>query len=113
MAILYQFLLRLTFGLAVAMALTSPRWVTSGFYRNHLYVALGLTTLAGLAGLSAALTWWPALVAAVASYLGTICWLYEKKTAGVATLWIVAGFSVIGCWLAPLPSTVPHRTSGS
>ena len=61
------------------MALTSPRWVTSGFYRNHLYVALGLTTLAGLAGLSAALTWWPALVAAVASYLGAICWLYEKK----------------------------------
>jgi hypothetical protein len=110
-AILYQFLLRLAFGLTVAMALTSPRWVTSGFYRNHLYVALGLTTLAGLVGLSAAITWWPALAAAVISYLGAVCWLYEKKTAGVATLWLVAGFSVIGCWLAP--ELVPGSTTGS
>ena len=41
-AILTQFVLRLSFGLALGMALTSPRQVTSGYYRNHLYVLLGL-----------------------------------------------------------------------
>ena len=48
MEILSQFLLRLAFGLAVGMAITSPQQVFSGFYRNHLYVTLGLTTLAAL-----------------------------------------------------------------
>ena len=48
MAILVQFLLRLSFGLAVGMALTSPRSVSSGYYRNHLYVTLGMATLAAL-----------------------------------------------------------------
>ena len=48
MAILAQFLLRLAFGLAVGMGITSSRQVTSGFFRNHLYVTLGLTTLAAL-----------------------------------------------------------------
>ena len=45
MGLLAQFLLRLAFGLAVGMAITSSRQVTSGFYRNHLYVTLGLATL--------------------------------------------------------------------
>ena len=48
MALLAQFLLRLSFGLAVGMAVTSPRLVSSGYFRNHLYVTLGLTTLAAL-----------------------------------------------------------------
>ena len=42
--ILVQFLFRLAFGLAAAMALTSPRWVTPGFYRVHLWVGLGINT---------------------------------------------------------------------
>ena len=48
MLLLTQFLLRLSFGLAVGMAITSPRLVSSGYFRNHLYVTLGLTTLAAL-----------------------------------------------------------------
>ncbi len=48
MEILAQFLLRLAFGLAVGMAITSPHRVSSGFFRNHLYVTLGLATLAAL-----------------------------------------------------------------
>ncbi len=48
MEILSQFLLRLAFGLAFGMAITSPQKVFSGFYRNHLYVTLGLATLATL-----------------------------------------------------------------
>ncbi len=41
-------LFRITCGLAGAMALTSPRQVTSGYYRNHLYVTLGFMVLATL-----------------------------------------------------------------
>ena len=47
-AILTQFIFRLSFGLALGMALTDPRKVTSGYYRNHLYVLLGLNVLAAM-----------------------------------------------------------------
>ncbi len=43
MALLTEFLLRLSFGLAAGMAIVPPRLVTSGYYRNHLYVTLGLS----------------------------------------------------------------------
>ena len=91
MAILSQFLLRLTFGLAVGMAITSPQKVYSGFYRNHLYVTLGLTTLAALVipnqlimakGLS--------IAAAVFSFFGAAAWLYESKRLGQLLTWSVA-----------------------
>ncbi len=49
MLVLSQFVLRLSFGLALAMGLTSARKVTSGFFRNHAYVLLGLNVLATLA----------------------------------------------------------------
>ena len=48
MALLTQFLLRLSFGLAACMALVPSRQVTSGYFRNHLYVVLGLSSLAAL-----------------------------------------------------------------
>lgn len=101
MTIFIQFLLRLAFGLAVGMAITSPREVTGGFFRNHLYVVLGLSTLACLVGLSANEIWWPAMVAAVLSYVASVCWLYEKASPGVIGLWLVAGFALLGTWLAP------------
>ena len=64
MEILAQFLLRLAFGLAIGMAITSPRQVSSGYFRNHLYVTLGLSTLAALAlGASALLASDPAAAA--------------------------------------------------
>ena len=47
--ILLEFLFRLTFGVAAAMACTSSRDVTSGFFRIHLWVLLGVQTLAALA----------------------------------------------------------------
>jgi len=47
--LLTEFLFRLTFGVASAMAITSPRDVTSGFFRIHLWVLLGIQTLAALA----------------------------------------------------------------
>ena len=95
MGLLAQFLLRLAFGLAVGMAITSSRQVTSGFYRNHLYVTLGLTTLAVmvLAKISP-LEMWIAIAAAIVSYIGSAAWLYEAKRFGKLTLWLVAGCSI-------------------
>jgi hypothetical protein len=96
MAILQEFLLRLAFGLAVGMGLTTWRLVSGGFFRNHLYVTLGLTTLATLVGVSAGFVWWPAVGAAIASYWGSIYWLYERQRWGVVALWIVAAFCLLG-----------------
>jgi hypothetical protein len=96
MAILVQFLLRLSFGLAVGMAVTSSRQVTSGYFRNHLYVTLGLTTLAALAayGYSHSVAYL-ATAAAVLSYVGSVCWLYEARKAGTAMLCAVAACALL------------------
>ena len=88
---MFQFLLRLAFGLAAAMAATSPRDVTSGYFRNHLYVVLGLCTLATLIAASdSALSVSLPLAAGVLSYLGTVAWLYERTGAGRLLLVAVA-----------------------
>jgi hypothetical protein len=99
--ILLQFVFRLSLGVAVAMALTPPRWVTAGFYRVHLWVVMGLNTFAALIawsrpadgpagrvalGLAVALT--------IASYFGAVIWLYEQRRAGVVALWVVAALAL-------------------
>lgn len=100
MLLLTQFLLRLTFGLAVGMAVTSPRLVSSGYFRNHLYVTLGLATLATLVSMNlstpvAAMSG----AAAALSYVASVCWLYESKRAGVVLLWVVAAVSLAAALL--------------
>jgi hypothetical protein len=95
MEILSQFLLRLAFGLAVGMAITSPQKVFSGFYRNHLYVTLGLTTLATLAiPNQSVLAKGLAIGAAVLSFFGAAAWLYEGRRIGTLLTWSVAVFSL-------------------
>ena len=98
MFVLAQFLFRLSFGLSLSMAATSPRKVTSGFYRNHLYVLLGVNVLAALAAFSAPAEFrlWPPLVGAALSYLGAVAWLYEKPRAGIAILALLAVVSLAG-----------------
>lgn len=102
MSILTQFIFRLSFGMALGMALTSPRQVTSGYYRVHLYVLLGLNVLATMVALGArnrfALA--PPLAAAILSYLGSACWLYEKARWGRAALALLAGVALLGAWSA-------------
>ena len=44
--ILVEFLFRLTLGIAVSMGVTSSRLVTSGFFRIHLWVLMGICTFA-------------------------------------------------------------------
>ena len=99
MLLLTQFLLRLSFGLAVGMAVTSPRLVSSGYFRNHLYVILGLTTLAVLASLGvSSLVVLLAAAAAVLCYAGSVCWLFEARRAGVVMLWLVAACALVAAW---------------
>jgi hypothetical protein len=100
MALLTEFLLRLSFGLAAGMAIVPPRLVTSGYYRNHLYVTLGLSALAALLSrVAAPAAFWWAVATAVLSYVGSVCWLYEKRRAGVALLVVVALAAIIGALL--------------
>jgi hypothetical protein len=94
MALLVQFLLRLSFGMAASMATVSPRQVTSGYFRNHLYVILGFTALATLLSRSVAPESFPwAVAATVVSYGGSVLWLYERRLLGVIALGAVAVLS--------------------
>jgi len=114
--ILVEFLFRLTFGIAVSMAITPSRLVTSGFYRIHLWLLMGICTFAVPAiyttrRLSEAETnplwWWQlglAIAAAVVSYVGAVIWMYEARRAGKIAVVIVAGLALAGSIL-PLQAT--------
>jgi hypothetical protein len=91
MLLLTEFLLRMSFGLAAGLTLVSARQVTSGYFRNHLYVILGLSSLAALLSRTIeSAAFWPAVLAAALSYIGSVCWLYEKPAAGKAALVLIA-----------------------
>jgi hypothetical protein len=101
MQILSQFLLRLAFGLAVGMAITSPQKVFSGFYRNHLYVTLGLATLAALVlAPSHQVAAIAAGAAAVLSFMGAAAWLYEAKRLGLVLIVGVAICALLAAVIA-------------
>jgi hypothetical protein len=113
MAILLEFVYRLSFGLALAMALTPPRWVASGYYRNHSYVLLGLGVLAGAVGWveRSGFPVWPGMVVATLSYAASVIWLYEKPRPGVAALALVAAASLWGAWAVGTASAVHESAS--
>src|ERR1700759_333595 len=100
MVLLSQFLLRLAFGLAFGMAITSPQKVFSGFYRNHLYVTLGFATLATLllSRMNTTAAFF-AGAAAVLSFIGAATWLYEAKRAGILLTVAVGVCALIAAWL--------------
>lgn len=114
MLLLVQFVYRLAFGMAAAMAVTSPRQVTSGYYRNNLHVLLGMSVLVALAAFAGVvdpglLPKWPAVAAAILSYVGAACWLYEKPRAGITVLAAIAVLTLIGA-LCATPVAVPQTT---
>lgn len=100
MAIFLQFIYRLSFGLALAMGLTSAAQVPSGYFRVHTYVLLGLNALAAL------MTWqrpelgspWLPVCIVVVSYFGAAFWLYERAYWGTWALWCVALLSLVAAW---------------
>ena len=100
--ILIQFVFRLCLGLTVTMALTSPRQVTSGFYRVHLWVLLGLSTFGSLIVYSSpqlfdqpTIVLGMAISVALLSYVGSVIWLYEKTTAGMVTLVVISALTFL------------------
>jgi hypothetical protein len=112
MPLLTEFVYRLAFGLALSMALVSPRQVTSGYFRNHLYVLLGLEVLATLIALADPVHYaiWPPAAGAVISYLGAVAWLYENATLGRAALVLVAVMNLCGSLLSvPSISSQPQE----
>src|SRR5262245_56843250 len=116
MLVLSQFVLRLSSGLAFAMAITSPRKVTSGYFRNHSYVLLGLSVLATLAAMADRdrLFLWPAIAAALLSYSCSAVWLYEVPKLGTLLLWAVAAVSLVGAILdQPVGASISANPSAS
>ncbi len=121
---LVEFLCHLTFGVAASMALLPAQWVTSGFFRVHLWVLMGVQTFAALAlwslgsgseGLSNVATWQiaGAVVAAVVSYVGAVIWMYEASTAGKVALAIVAAAALTTCLAPSFLSTTSSMSSAS
>ncbi|MBC8351785.1 MAG: hypothetical protein H8E66_07335 [Planctomycetes bacterium] len=109
--LLIQFVFRLTFGVALAMAITPPKHVSSGFYRVHLWVLMGLNTFAALAvysqteALAGVLTNWRiplglAIALGVLCYVGSVIWLYEKTDLGTAVIVLVATGALIAAAFA-------------
>jgi len=107
--LLAEFLLRLAFGLAVAMACTPARYVPAGFFRVHSYVLLGLNVGALMAALGSQGAWlWPAGGAAIASYVAAVASHYERPRLGILFLSAAAGFALVGAWaVTPPPEAAP------
>jgi hypothetical protein len=104
--LLVQFIFRLTLGMALAMGVTPPRLVTSGYYRVHLWVLMGTNTLAALALYSdRQYEYWTAVMTlavglAVGCYVAATMWLYEKSKVGVTLLYAIAIAAMIAAALA-------------
>lgn len=129
--LLVEFLFRLTLGVAVAMGLTSSRDVTSGFFRIHLWVLMGLQTLAALTIFSSrpaeaaqqGLWQWRlglAVAGAVVAYVGAVIWMYERNWIGKIAVWLLAGLAFAGCTIpivvsgtGPLGWQIADRLTGS
>jgi len=108
--ILVQFLLRLTIGMAIAMALTSPKIVNAAFYRVHLWVLLGMNTFAavvvylGRDSYAGGVVDYRVLVAVVSAtallcYITSVVWLYENKKLGHPMLHVIAAFALVSAML--------------
>lgn len=89
------------------MGVTSARQVTSGYFQKHLWVLMGLNTLASLAiysqrarltasELPSGMLLTIGIGLAVTSYLGSICWLAERPRAGRGVLAIIATIALAG-----------------
>lgn len=112
MALLWHilhFAFRLNLGMLIAMAITSPRHVTSGFFRVHLWVAMGVNALAAMVVYMIGSDYVPetrdqlltqSILLTAGSYAGAVCWLYEKHKPGrviIALLAILTGYTA---WIA-------------
>jgi len=103
---LATFVFRLSLGTAVAMAMTPSSMVTSGFFRVHLWMLMGFNTFAALAvgtsDFAPRPVLWVTIATAVVSYVGSVIWMYERRTAGFVAICLVAILGLIAAiWIAP------------
>ena len=118
-----QFVLRLSFGMSLAMMLTSSKVVTSGFFRVHLWVIMGLNVFGVLVIWTAAEEHVPTqhvslltlvIVNAIASYVGASIWIYEKARAGNIALLVITILTLTSAYLTtvfPEERTTPQIIS--
>jgi hypothetical protein len=105
---LADFAVRLAFGLAVSLALTSWRAVPLGFFRTQAHVALGLLVLAGLDQARAGgPQWvlWSLIAAAIAAYLSAVTWGLGLPRFGIVTS--IALVLLTALWLGAASSQKP------
>ena len=101
---LLEFLIRLSFGLCLGMLCVPRTLVPAGFYRVHLWVLLGLYTLAALFATNQPdsptrpMLFWLSVTAAGVSYVGAVIWLYERTRAGVIALACLAAIGLATVW---------------
>lgn len=101
-----QFAVRLLCGMSGMWCLMPRSQVTSGFFRIQMLVTLGLSVLAGLTWsqfppavtgetpvLSAPVGIAAAVVLAILSFLGSVCWTLERRRAGTRAAFAVAAVS--------------------
>lgn len=95
------FSIRLIAGIAfVALALTPSRLrVVPPYFRILLLLLLGLGVLFGLAAPPAA-AW--AISIGVAAFVGSVCWLIERRGVGIACLFVILLASTV--WIARIPA---------
>jgi hypothetical protein len=118
-----QFVLRLSFGMSLAMMLTSSKVVTSGFFRVHLWVIMGLNVFGVLVIWTVGEEHIPTqhislltlvIVNAIASYVGASIWIYEKDRAGTIALLVVTILTLTAAYLTtrfPEDRTTIHTIS--
>jgi hypothetical protein len=90
---LADFAIRLAFGLAASLLLTSWKAVPLGFFRTQTYVVLGLLVLAGLDQARAGgLAWmlWALVAGAVFAYLAAVAWGLGLPRFGIGASVLVA-----------------------
>lgn len=116
MATLLEFIFRLTFGLAFCMTLVNARLVTSGYFRNNLYVAFGLNVLASLVSWRHGHGDWGLVACPIAlaasAYLGAAAWLYESPRVGRVLLVVIACLALAGSWRLHSATPRLHTAAG-
>ena len=109
--------------MSLAMMLTSSKVVTSGFFRVHLWVIMGLNVFGVLVIWTVGEEHIPTqhislltlvIVNAIASYVGASIWIYEKDRAGTIALLVVTILTLTSAYLTtrfPEDRTTIHTIS--
>jgi hypothetical protein len=107
---LADFAIRLAFGLAVSLLMTSWRTVPLGFFRTQALVILGLLVLAGLDQARAggpAWALWALVAAAVMAYLSAILWGLGLPQFGAAASLLVVLITAVWLGVASQTGSAP------